>query len=626
MKLPVNEQIRVSDNDAGHPAASATSPNFQVDYWSVRWNVRDFTLGSDLGNLEAIINYTKPDGTKAGVYGDTGLQSAFRVSLPNGPLVQIGASTKVTLFKATWERPGYFTQVLSFPSEGVCTDLQNRPSGDPGFTPPTATWCDTVDMEFMIFMESTVIHNNKAISQFAYDPETNTFTVDAWLERDGSIFPAVTEGKVEIYGDNDTLIATLDAPCTLDHATHPHSGISNFTTQCPKGPDERGVFRQFWLFEDASGNPLPAKTYKVVTYVTMVSGALLTNPSLLDTRHLVGTGGSGGGTSAGNTASRFVYDPVAKNFTVDSWLVLDGKVVTSVDKAVVTISDADSGVVVTTPSLTSTTHDAQGLFRQTWPFEDGGGTPLPATSYKVVTTITTDAGTTFEGIDILDARTQVAVGENLGVTLPGNAPDLGTEIETAKQDILSEIGTAKGEIKSDIADVKQDTTDIKTATEVTIPGKLDTLQSGVTAILEDTSTTIPQQLTSIETELKAGLKAKILNRPTTVKRGNTITIQFQSESGLSPVLNLYDPSNFQRVINAAMTEIGTTGIYKYNLTVDSTWPLGDYTVMVTESVNGSLVSMVLTVALTDIPTIGTDVCHGHLRGYLHHHSPAAHLH
>src|SRR2546422_6452363 len=107
--------------------------------------------------------------------------------------------------------------------------------------------------------------------------------------------------------------------------------------------------------------------------------------------------------------------------------------------------------------------------------------------------------------------------------------------------------------------------------------------------------------------IRSDVKAKILNRPTTVKRGNDISIEFQSASGLSPVLNLYDSANVLQVANATMTEIGSTGVYKYSVPVNAVWPLGDYTAVVTESTKGSLESMVLTVADADIPSLATDI-------------------
>src|SRR3989441_8036737 len=44
--------MRVSDADAGHPAASdASNANFNVDYYLVKWLVRDVVLGTELSGL-----------------------------------------------------------------------------------------------------------------------------------------------------------------------------------------------------------------------------------------------------------------------------------------------------------------------------------------------------------------------------------------------------------------------------------------------------------------------------------------------------------------------------------------------------------------------------------------------
>src|SRR5207302_11335826 len=106
---------------------------------------------------------------------------------------------------------------------------------------------------------------------------------------------------------------------------------------------------------------------------------------------------------------------------------------------------------------------------------------------------------------------------------------------------------------------------------------------------------------------RAGMQATSVHRPATVKRGNDISIEFQSVSGLSPVLNLYDSANAQVVIIAPMTEIGTTGVYQYKLPVNIAWTPGDYTAVVTEPTKGSLESMVLTVADADIPSLAADI-------------------
>jgi hypothetical protein len=156
-------------------------------------------------------------------------------------------------------------------------------------------------------------------------------------------------------------------------------------------------------------------------------------------------------------------------------------------------------------------------------------------------------------------------------------------------------------LEADVAVIKQDTASIKIDTGTTLQARLEALESTVVSILEDTSTTIPQTLKSVETEVQDSAKsAKILNRPTTTKRGEPTSIQFQTDSGLSPVLNLYDPDNELQVTNATMTEIGTTGVYEYELSIDDDLPLGDYTIIVTERTKGSLDSMNLTVSDSDL--------------------------
>jgi hypothetical protein len=478
LRNPRATRVRVSDADAGHPAANdASDADFNVDYFLVKWFVRDVVLGTELSGLTVKHSVTV-DGVETVTWAESVLTSPILRDVPANPKNMFGNRVP---YKAVWMKSGYFDGSKDYLADGVCRDESGNAN---------AAFCPDSDLRFIVPMESTLVHTNKAISRFVYDAPTNAFTVDSWLERDGITVPAVKEAKIEIFDPDSaspaTPITTLDALCTVDHATHPHpAGL-------PAGcPDDFGVFRQKWDF-------------------------------------------------TGKTAK----------------------------------------------------------------------------SYKVVTTVTMSSGSGFSTADTLDTAQQVAVGRALGVPAPGS-PDLSTQINTATTAIRSDVAGVQTTviaiqqdtlaIKQDTTTLKQDTAAIKQATEVTIPGKLDALQANVIAILEDTSTKIPQRLTTLETEVKAGMKAKILNRPTTVKRGNTISVEFQSVSGLSPVLNLYDSANVPVVINAPMTEIGTTGVYQYMLPVNTAWALGDYTVMVTEPTKGSLESMVMTVADADIPSIAADI-------------------
>src|SRR5439155_746155 len=52
LRNPRATKVRVSDADAGHPAASdASNANFNVDYYLVKWLVRDVVLGTELSGL-----------------------------------------------------------------------------------------------------------------------------------------------------------------------------------------------------------------------------------------------------------------------------------------------------------------------------------------------------------------------------------------------------------------------------------------------------------------------------------------------------------------------------------------------------------------------------------------------
>ncbi|MDD4986457.1 MAG: hypothetical protein PHQ43_11885, partial [Dehalococcoidales bacterium] len=557
---------------------------------------RDLQIGSDLGNLEGLLNFTDPNGNKVGIWSDTGVQSPFKLSVPNSYLNQIGVGNIQQ--KMTWDRPGYFTQVISYNSNGRCYDEKGQPKllddgqPNPAYDPMFSGWCTDVDMEFLVFMESTIIHSNVAKSSFAYDPETNTFTIDSWLERDGQPFPAVIGGKVDIYDfdsatGTDTLVASLDAPCAEDHAEHPHS--PEVRSACPKGPDERGVFRQSWVFADGLGNPLPAKSYKAVTSITMMSGATLSNPTQLDARTLTAPAGGGGGSSGSGTvlaSSQFTYDPLNKNFKVDSWLTLDGKVSTSVAQATVTITNADTNEVVINMPLVSNT-PAAGVFRTTWLFKDAEENMLPVTTYRVATIVTSNSDKTYEGMDMLDSRMLVAVGDNLGVVgLPGGATDLGDQIDAAKD-----------ELKGDISDMRSVVDSIKTDTGTLIPEMLGDIQTDVTAILEDTSTTIPDKLTEMDEVIKGEFKAQILNREQTAATGQTLMIRYRTAAGLTPKIDVYDGANILRVGQAEMAPVGETGIYEYALVTDPLWNLGDWTIVCSESTKDTTDSMVLTVRL-----------------------------
>src|SRR5205823_6314916 len=154
--------------------------------------------------------------------------------------------------------------------------------------------CTDSDLRSVVAMASTLVHTTKAVSRFVYNATTNSFTVDSWLDRDGNSVPAVKEAKIEIFDPDSatpaTPITTLDALCAVDHATHPHA--AGLPASCP---DDRGVFRQTWDFTGKT-----AKSYKIVTTVTMSSGSGFFSADTLDAAQQVGVGRALGVSAAGS--------------------------------------------------------------------------------------------------------------------------------------------------------------------------------------------------------------------------------------------------------------------------------------------------------------------------------------
>lgn len=163
-------------------------------------------------------------------------------------------------------------------------------------------------------------------------------------------------------------------------------------------------------------------------------------------------------------------------------------------------------------------------------------------------------------------------------------------IETKIGDVETAVETT---IPTSITAVKTDTGKVLTATESTIPSKIETERAKVTA-----------ELTSkVEPQVASG----ILNRDTLVKQGDTVTIRYRTTTGLSPTITVYDPSNVVKISAAIMTEVGTSGVYEYDVTFETSWDRGDYTVVVSESTKGTVDAMTMTVSTADIEDVSTSV-------------------
>jgi hypothetical protein len=195
------------------------------------------------------------------------------------------------------------------------------------------------------------------------------------------------------------------------------------------------------------------------------------------------------------------------------------------------------------------------------------------------------------------AGQELASGGSRGIAIPGGTGVLEAVNDTGKRDTTGN-QTAEGSTQG-------------------TQRKVGTNQTGVTALLEGTSHTIPQKPAAVRDDFRTGL----LNREEAAKSGTTTTIRYRAASGLAPEIDVYDANKVRQVGAAPMREIGTTGIYEYDLTLDTKWGLGNFTVVASESRQGTLKMMTLAVAATTgvdvaqiladtgitVPTLLTDI-------------------
>ncbi|MBU1122130.1 MAG: hypothetical protein ABIH71_01190 [Candidatus Omnitrophota bacterium] len=157
------------------------------------------------------------------------------------------------------------------------------------------------------------------------------------------------------------------------------------------------------------------------------------------------------------------------------------------------------------------------------------------------------------------------------ITTSKKAKELKTQIEAVDTALTSQASTVatavSGEIGTDITSIKSDTSSIVTATG---------------------TTSLPDQISAVNTQVasnvKPHVKSSILNREKQVKPGETIPVKYQTETGLSPTVDVYAPSETLLVNDGVMVETGTSGIYTYDLTFDSSWDTGDYSIVCEESI------------------------------------------
>jgi len=303
--------------------------------------------------------------------------------------------------------------------------------------------------------------------------------------------------------------------------------------------------------------------------------------------------------------SSFVYDEDGEDLAIRLWLERRGKLIynTATNKlgsgaytAKVEVYDEAAGQWLTTVLMTAP--DPADLTNGTYT--------------KTVADILT-AGNEF-GRALTAGKTYFAKGTIYygGMTGAANTYEVGTTFtititQKLAQEIISKLGLADGEtlsgklstletsiqtaesnIKTQVAGVKSDTASIATATQTTLPNQIKTAT------------------TDIQSKVETSMTAAILNRETVVMQGDSITFQYRTYTGVSPVITVYDPKGVAKVLAAPMTEYAA-GLYGYTMTFPASWKLGDYSIVCSESTYGTIDAITMTLSSADIESVSSDI-------------------
>ncbi len=302
---------------------------------------------------------------------------------------------------------------------------------------------------------------------------------------------------------------------------------------------------------------------------------------------------------------------------IRTWLERRGKLVVNTDinklrGATVEIYNDTTGAWTTvtfddiTDDSASPEAERNGTYLVTIPHvtTEGTGKVLSLTAGK---TYFAKCNITWGGSSSATRRTYTG-GTTFTIQVTERINELVTDIANLSTQISTEVSGLSTTVSTEAATTRTKITSEATTTRTSVAG----VKTDTTSILTATGTTsLPDQIeavtTQIETDIEPQVKSAILTRDTVVKKGDTITIRYRTTTGLSPTMTVYDPNNVVRLSGAIMTEIATSGIYEYDVKFLSTWPVGDYSVVCSESTQGTIDAITITVASTDIEDISSNV-------------------
>jgi len=539
-------KVKVSDSDAGHPASSQLSDAFTVRYYAITWIVLDAN-GSAIANLCVDESATTTPAKPAWAVGSTGACSDGTFS----------GNSSIR----------YYANNNAGGNDAYTTNFDRLETGAT-YSVSYANWTADSDETITVTMDTaaTAALTYEAQINAVYNATNDSVDISSWLTKKGVLVSdtaALTAISMNVYDSSGTLL----------NATDLGAGIN---------VNSQGIFSG--LTYDPAGGLDPSLTYTIkgaITYngkdytsVTgFVSSSVFTYEAKIETTYLAAT------------------DAIAANV----WLERSGTTITDPGDMSFRVLD-NTGTVVNTPTANYDFDGYDSTADGTYDSELVSGVYTnivydPALGLNESEMYTVKADLVYRGktYNAVASFSKSELG-SIATDVAGIQTDLTAQTGTLTSAITGQTTSLTSTITGQVGTVQASLTGFKSDTQ----SRLAVLETAVGAILPDTSVSLPSTIASeVATQLAKGVQSEIVTRPTTIETGSTVPIRFRTTTGLAPTITIYSPTNVAKVSAAAMTEIGTTGIYEYKATFSTAWGLGDFTAIVSESTKSSVDSIIL---------------------------------
>jgi hypothetical protein len=189
-------------------------------------------------------------------------------------------------------------------------------------------------------------------------------------------------------------------------------------------------------------------------------------------------------------------------------------------------------------------------------------------------------------------------GSTFEITTASAIEDIAESVSAGVVAITSAISESSEEIKAKIEEQASKTQSVVTSAKESVESKVEVIgaetQSAVSAAATSTKETVSRESSS-----------RILNGEAFIKTGNSLKIRYQTDSGLAPEIDVYDPKNIQRVTKGQMSEMDDTGVYEYEVTFLSGWGEGSFSIVCSESTYGTIDGITIEVVNADLEDINS---------------------